>query len=317
VARPAIGEANRGLEYMFTMMNHARINVGLQGVAIAERAYQQARDYARDRVQGRPIGHAAGAAIVHHPDIRRMLLGMKARIDAMRAMVYYVAGQMDAAHGGEGAAAKTAAAIADLLTPVAKGWCTENGQIVASEGIQVHGGVGFIEETGAAQHMRDARITTIYEGTTGIQANDLVGRKIARDKGQTAKGFVALMRETLPQLSGPLAPLATGLAQGLDDLEQGIAHILAKNDAEPAVTAAGAVPLLHLFGTVTGAWLIAKLALSAEAKAAAEGDPTGFYASKIVVARYYAQHILPMAPAYLVALIEGSEPTLGFDVAWF
>ena len=234
-----VGEANHGLAYMFTMMNHARINVGLQGVAIAERAYQQARDYALDRVQSRPIGQGAGATIAHHPDVKRMLLGMKARIEAMRAMIYYVAGQMDVAHAASGEAAKHAAAIADLLTPVAKGWCTENGQVVASEGIQVHGGVGFIEETGAAQHMRDARITTIYEGTTGIQANDLVGRKIARDKGETAKGFVAEMRDILPLLAGPLAPLGAGLADGLGDLEKAIAFMLAKHGAEPAVAAAG------------------------------------------------------------------------------
>ncbi|MGO9357149.1 MAG: acyl-CoA dehydrogenase family protein [Xanthobacteraceae bacterium] len=312
-----VGEPNRGLEYMFTMMNHARINVGLQGVAIAERAYQQARDYARDRVQGRPIGQPAGAAIVHHPDVKRMLLDMKARIEAMRAMVYYVAAQMDVAHGETGAAAKTAAARADLLTPVAKGWCTEHGQIVTSEGIQVHGGVGFIEETGAAQHLRDARITTIYEGTTGIQANDLVGRKIARDKGETAKGFVAHMRETLPALSGPLAALGAGLAQGLDELDQAIAFVLLRNEAEPAVTAAGAVPLLHLFGTVAGGWLVARQALAAQAKTEAEGDPTGFYKAKIELARHYARHILPHSQAYFVAMTEGSDTTVGFDVDQF
>ncbi|MGO9429703.1 acyl-CoA dehydrogenase [Rhodoblastus sp.] len=312
-----VGEANRGLEYMFTMMNHARINVGLQGVAIAERAYQQARDYARDRVQGRPIGQQAGAAIVHHPDMKRMLLDMKARIEAMRAMVYYVAAQMDVAHGSEGGVAKTAAAIADLLTPVAKGWCTENGQIVASEGIQVHGGVGFIEETGAAQHLRDARITTIYEGTTGIQANDLVGRKIARDKGETAKGFVALMREILPQLTGPLAALGGGLTQGLDELEQAIAFVVARNAAEPAVTASGAVPLLHLFGVVTGGWLVARQALAAQAKTQAEGDPTGFYAAKIELARHYARHVLPHSRAYFIAMTEGSDTVTGFDVDQF
>ena len=165
--------------------------------------------------------------------------------------------------------------------------------------------------------MRDARITTIYEGTTGIQANDLVGRKIARDKGETAKGFVTLMREILPTLSGPLAPLAAGLAEGLDDLEKAIAFILARHDAEPAVAAAAAVPLLHLFGTVTGGWLVARLALASQAVAAAEGDPTGFHASKIASARFYAQHVLPTARAYAIAVMEGSEPTLAFDVAWF
>jgi 3-(methylsulfanyl)propanoyl-CoA dehydrogenase len=313
-----VGEANRGLEYMFTMMNHARINVGLQGVAIAERAYQQARRYAHDRVQGRPIGQANGAAgIVHHPDVKRMLLGMKARIDAMRAMVYFVAGQMDVALGATGDAAKLAAAFADLMTPVAKGWCTEIGQIVASEGIQVHGGVGFIEETGAAQHLRDSRITTIYEGTTGIQANDLVGRKIARDKGATAKELVAHMREVLPQLNGSLAPLATGLALGFDEMDRAIDFILAKFEAETATALAGAVPLLHLFGTVTGAWLVARLALAAQAKAASDGDPDGFYAAKIVSADFYARHILPTSRAWFVAATEGANSTLSFDVDWF
>src|SRR5271165_3911572 len=195
-----------------------------------------------------------------------MLLDMKARIDAMRAMAYCVAAQTDVAHKASGEAAKAATACVDLLTPVVKGWCTENAQIITSTGVQVHGGVGFIEETGAAQHLRDARITTIYEGTTGIQANDLVGRKIARDKGETAKGFVALMREILPQLTGPLAALGAGLTQGLDELEQAIAFVVARNAAEPAVTASGAVPLLHLFGVVTGGWLVARQALAAQAK---------------------------------------------------
>jgi hypothetical protein len=163
--------------------------------------------------------------------------------------------------------------------------------------------------------MRDARITTIYEGTTGIQANDLVGRKIARDKGETAKGFVAFMREILPRLSGPLAPLAAGLTQGFDDLDQAIAFVVGKHASEPAVTAAGAVPLLHLFGTVAGGWLVARQALAAQAKTTAEGDPTGFYGSKIALARHYARHILPLERAYFVAMTEGSDTTLGFDVA--
>ncbi|WP_374546414.1 acyl-CoA dehydrogenase family protein, partial [Rhodoblastus sp.] len=167
-----IGEANRGLEYMFTMMNHARLNVGLEGVAVAERAFQQARDYARQRIQGRPIGGQTGDPIAFHPDVKRMLLDMKSRVDAMRALAYFVAGQMDVAHlSPDKAEATEAQALVDLLIPVVKGWCTENAVDIASTGVQVHGGMGFIEETGAAQHYRDARITPIYEGTTGIQAN--------------------------------------------------------------------------------------------------------------------------------------------------
>jgi len=308
-----VGEANRGLEYMFTMMNHARLNVGLEGVAVSERAYQQARDYAKERVQGRPIGQANGAAIIHHPDIRRMLLDMKARIDAMRALSYYVAGQMDLAHGSDAGLAKAAAARVDLLTPVAKGWCTENSQIVTSIGVQIHGGVGFIEETGAAQHMRDARITTIYEGTTGIQANDLVGRKVARDHGAAALALIDEMKSVLPGLDGQLAPLGAGLAEGLADLERAVGFILSTNDAEPGVVAAGAVPFLHLFGTVAGGWLVAKLALSARETMAAKGDGDGFLSSKIVLARHYARHVLPHARAYLIAATEGADSTLGYD----
>ena len=174
-----VGEPNRGLEYMFAMMNHARLNVGLQGLAIAVRAYQQAVAYARDRVQGKPVGHTgdAKAAIIGHPDVRRMLVGMKARIEAMRGLLYEVAAAHDVAHAHPDADARAAAQRkVDLLTPIAKGWCTETGNAIASDGVQVHGGMGYVEETGAAQHFRDARITTIYEGTTGIQANDLVGR---------------------------------------------------------------------------------------------------------------------------------------------
>jgi 3-(methylthio)propanoyl-CoA dehydrogenase len=173
-----VGEPNHGLEYMFAMMNHARLNVGLQGLAIAERAYQQALGYARERKQGRPVGWAGNdGAIVHHPDVRRMLMSMKARIEAMRGLLYVVAACHDIARAHPDSAARAAAERrVDLLTPIAKGWCTETGIEIASLGIQVYGGMGYDEETGAAQHWRDARITTIYEGTPGIQANDLVGR---------------------------------------------------------------------------------------------------------------------------------------------
>src|SRR6266850_2150282 len=199
-----IGEENRGLEYMFTMMNAARLNVGLQGVAIAERAYQQARDFARIRVQGRPLGAAENAEalpIIHHPDVRRMLLWMRTATEAMRALAYYTAAMIDQGRRHpEPAARRAAERRADLLIPVVKAWCTDLGVAVASTGIQVHGGMGYVEETGAAQHLRDARIAPIYEGTNGIQANDLVGRKLARDRGGAVAALVAEMRATASTL---------------------------------------------------------------------------------------------------------------------
>jgi alkylation response protein AidB-like acyl-CoA dehydrogenase len=199
-----IGEENRGLEYMFTMMNAARLNVGLQGVAIAERAYQQARDFARTRVQGRPLGLTPGGEpppIIHHPDVRRMLLWMRAATEAMRALAYCAATTIDRARRHPEAGVRRAAQRrADLLIPVVKAWCTDLGVAVASTGIQVHGGMGYVEETGAAQHLRDARIAPIYEGTNGIQANDLVGRKLARDGGETAAALIAEIRATVTEL---------------------------------------------------------------------------------------------------------------------
>ena len=186
-----VGEPNRGLEYMFTMMNHARLGVGMEGVAIAERAYQHALEYAKTRVQGRAIGQRSGdrVTIIHHPDVRRMLLTMRAQTEAMRALGYYAAGTLDRAkHHADAEQRASYQSRLDLLTPVVKGWCTELAVEIASLGMQIHGGMGFVEETGAAQYLRDARITTIYEGTTGIQANDLIGRKVGAEKGATAAG---------------------------------------------------------------------------------------------------------------------------------
>ena len=224
-----VGEANRGLGYMLTMMNHARINVGLEGVAISERAYQQALGYARERVQSRPIGATSGppVAIIQHADVRRMLMNMKARIEAMRALAYFTAAQMDKAHSHPDAAERERCpAMTDLLTPVVKGWCTENALDVTSTGIQVHGGVGFIEETGACQHMRDARITTIYEGTTGIQANDLVGRKVVREQGVTVTRLLGEMNDTVAALEAAegaeLQVIACSLRGGHNGAADGI-----------------------------------------------------------------------------------------------
>jgi hypothetical protein len=290
-----IGEENRGLEAMFTMMNSERLLVGLQGVAIAERAYQQARDYARMRVQGHPAGAPRAAApppIIYHPDVKRMLLSMRAGIMAMRALAYYAAAAIDRARRlGSDAAQRRA----DLLIPVVKAWCTDLGVEIASTGIQVHGGMGYVEETGAAQYWRDSRIAPIYEGTNGIQANDLVGRKLGRDGGEAARALIAEMRAG--------GPARGRLAEGLAALEQATDFLAA---AEPATAAAGSAPYLALFGLVAGGWLAARLADAAQA-----GDPA-FAAAQRAAADFYDAHYLARAPAHLPA-ITGGAAVAGFD----
>jgi hypothetical protein len=312
-----IGEENRGLEYMFTMMNAARLNVGLQGVAIGERAYQQARDFARIRVQGRPLGApSSGEAlpIIHHPDVRRMLLWMRSATEAMRALAYYAAATIDRGRRHPEAAARRAAERrADLLIPVVKAWCTDLGVAVASTGIQVHGGMGYVEETGAAQHLRDARIAPIYEGTNGIQANDLVGRKLARDRGEAAAALIAEMRSTATALgqarSADLVAIARPLHEGLAALDTATSYLV---EAEPARAAAGSVPYLQLLGTVCAGWLIARLALAAERRSPAEVGEAGLLSGKRATARFYAEHFLAPAPGYLPGVIGGSG-VLDFD----
>ncbi|MDP3440362.1 MAG: acyl-CoA dehydrogenase family protein, partial [Azonexus sp.] len=220
-----VGEENRGLEYMFIRMNAARFNVGLEGLGDAERAYQRAVSYAKDRVQGTEVGVRGGpkVPIIKHPDVRRMLMSMRARIEAMRALAYVTATAQDNAHHNpDEAARQQAQAFADLMIPVVKGWSTESAVDIASLGVQVHGGMGFIEETGAAQHLRDARITTIYEGTTAIQANDLIGRKIAREKGVTILAIIAEMRAATAQLDGSLAPMGARQNAAVDALERAV-----------------------------------------------------------------------------------------------
>ena len=312
-----IGEENRGLEYMFTMMNAARLNVGLQGVAIAERAYQQARDFARIRVQGRPLGTSASAEtppIICHPDVRRMLLWMRAATEAMRALAYYAAAMIDRGRRHPEAATRRAAQLrADLLIPVVKAWCTDLGIAVASTGIQVHGGMGYVEETGAAQHLRDARIATIYEGTNGIQANDLVGRKLARDGGEAAAALLAEMRATVAALgearSTDLGAIVRPLQEGLEALEKATSLLV---EAEPALAAAGSVPYLQLLGTVCAGWLIARLALAAERRSAENCGDAVLRSAKQATARFYAEHFLALAPGYLPG-IAGGHTVLDFD----
>jgi 3-(methylthio)propanoyl-CoA dehydrogenase len=303
-----VGEENRGLECMFTMMNAERLLVGLQGVAIAERAYQQAREYARNRVQGHPVGmlrDAGALPIVHHPDVRRMLLSMRAATEAMRALTYYAAAAIDKSRRAEGEAQFNAQRRADLLIPVVKAWCTDLGVEIASTGVQVHGGMGYVEETGAAQYMRDARIAPIYEGTNGIQANDLVGRKLGRDRGEAAREMIAEMRPVLAELQG-LDAIRVPLKTGIEALEQATEYLVG---AEPAHAAAGSVPYLHLFGTVTGGWLMARLGLAARERG---GD---FTAAKLATARFYAEHFLARAPAHLPIIIGGAT-VVDFDPDW-
>jgi acyl-CoA dehydrogenase len=299
-----LGEANRGLEYMFIMMNEARLGVGLQGIALGERSYQQALAFARERKQGRDA--LTGEALVtidHHPDIRRMLMLMKCRVEANRAMTYYTSGLLDRAHAATDADEKKRQLyLAEFMIPIVKGGGTEMGIEVTSLGIQIHGGMGFIEETGAAQHWRDSRITTIYEGTTGIQANDLLFRKLMRDQGATAKVVFGEIYTTIKALGASGKPELQAIGQRLGvalkawtDASEWLAAN-AKTGLSGVLTAA--VPYLHLAVTVTGGWLMAKAALVAAGYLEkGEGDQR-FYRAKIATARFYADQLLPQAISY-------------------
>jgi alkylation response protein AidB-like acyl-CoA dehydrogenase len=318
-----VGEVNRGLEYMFTMMNHARLGVGMEGVAIAERAYQHALEYAKTRVQGRAIGQRSGdrVTIIHHPDVRRMLLTMRAQTEAMRALGYYAAGTLDRAKRHADAQQRAGhQSRLDLLTPVVKGWCTELAVEIASLGVQVHGGMGFIEEAGAAQYLRDARITTIYEGTTGIQANDLIGRKVGAEKGVTALALIAEMRAldaSLVAAGEIFSTMRASFTQAVDGLEAATRWLVDHYRQEPAAAAAVAVPYLKLFGTVAGGWLMARAALIARERLAAPGADRVFFEGKLATARFYLEHLLPQAGALAQTVTQGAASTLALDVAAF
>ena len=307
-----VGEENRGLEYMFIMMNAARFNVGLEGLGDAERAYQRAAIYARERVQGTEVGVRGGpkVAIIRHPDIRRMLMSMRSRVEAMRALAYVTAAAQDFAHASpdEGERRK-GQAFADLMIPVVKGWSTESSIDVASLGVQVHGGMGYIEETGATQHLRDARITTIYEGTTAIQANDLIGRKIAREQGATIKAVITDMRAAAARLDGDLAAIGTRQNAAVDALEKAVSWIVANFSADPKGTHAGAVPFLYLLGITAGGWQMGRAAVIARAKiAAGDGDP--FWPAKLATARFFADHFLTQAAGLAESVVSGAAGTL-------
>ncbi len=289
-----VGQENMGLAYMFTMMNNERLAVGLQGVGVSERAYQHALAYARERVQSRPVDGSSreAVAIIQHPDVRRMLLSMRSQTEATRALAYYVAAQLDLAARHRDQDIRTAAqARVDLLTPVVKAWGSDTAIEVASLGIQVHGGMGYIEETGAAQYYRDARIAAIYEGTNGIQANDLVGRKIGRENGETATTLIADMRADLESLSeassDDLRTICDAVSQGIDDLETATAWIVATWPNDPNDVAAGAVPYLRLLALVSGGWMMARAAAIS-----LNGDAGPFGKEKIASARFFADHLL-------------------------
>jgi alkylation response protein AidB-like acyl-CoA dehydrogenase len=307
-----VGEENRGLEYMFIMMNAARFAVGLEGVAIAERAFQRALAFAKERIQGRDLVQGGKAVpIIRHPDVRRMLMLMKAQTEAMRALAYTTAAAMDYARKHPDAEArKRHQAFVDLMIPVVKGWSTETGIEIASLGVQVHGGMGFVEETGAAQYLRDARITTIYEGTTGIQAMDLVGRKIAREAGATAKAWLASLKaldaELAKSANGDVKALRAQLAQGVQAVNDCVNYIVESKD--PRATFAGAVPFLKLMGIVAGGWQMARAALAAERKLAS-GD-RAFLEAKLATARFYGDQVLVQAPALRDTVVKGAAGVL-------
>jgi alkylation response protein AidB-like acyl-CoA dehydrogenase len=307
-----VGEENRGLEYMFVMMNAARFGVGLEGVAVCERAYQRARDYARGRIQCTDIGVRGGpkVAIIAHPDVRRMLMSMKSQAEASRALAYVVAAAHDAAtHHPDVDARKRNQAFVDLMIPVVKGWSTEIGVEVASTGIQVHGGMGFIEETGAAQHLRDARISAIYEGTTGIQANDLIGRKMARDGGATLNAVIGSMRaldaDLARQGGAHFVAIRSRFRAAVDALAGAGAWLVATYGTDVRAASAGAVPFLRLFGIVAGGWLMARAALIAQDRIDG-GDRDPFYGAKIITTRFFADHFLSQADGLASSVTDGA-----------
>ena len=318
-----IGQENRGLEYMFVMMNAARFAVGVQGVAVAERAYQQAVAYARERLQSRDVAGSSGAVpIIRHPDVRRMLMTMRAHTEATRALACVAAAASDAGHhAADEATRRENMAIYEFLVPIVKGWSTEMSLEVTSLGVQVHGGMGFIEETGAAQHYRDARILTIYEGTTAIQANDLIGRKTARNGGAVARALLARVQETEQQLaragSADLDAIAARLSAGRAALEDAVQFVVETLGKDVRATFAGSVPYLKLAGVVLSGWQMARAALAADRMLKAGDGDAQFLQAKIATARFHADHLLTQAGALRSAAIEGAAGVLAMPEAAF
>ncbi len=307
-----VGEENRGLEYMFIMMNAARYAVGVQGIAIAERAYQKAVQYARDRTQSRPVDGSLqqAAPIIHHPDVRRMLMTMRAYTEGCRAMAAVAAAAYDASHHHPDAEVrKQNQAFYEFMVPLVKGYSTEMSLDVTSLGVQVHGGMGFFEETGAAQYLRDAKILTIYEGTTAIQANDLVGRKTARDGGQVARAIAALVEKTEGELAAAGNADAVAVRKRLSAARQAFLDVVdfmaTQAKASPNAVYAGSVPYLMLAGNLVAGWQLARSLLVAQ-QLAAQGEDVGFMHAKVATARFYADHILAKAPGTRDSIVEGA-----------
>jgi len=308
-----VGQENRGLEYMFIMMNAARYAVGVQGIAISERAYQKAVQYAKDRVQSRPVDGSmnTSAPIIHHPDVKRMLMTMRAVTEGCRAMASVAAAAFDAAHHHPDAEVrKQNQAFYEFMVPLVKGYSTEMSLEVTSLGVQVHGGMGFIEETGAAQYYRDAKILTIYEGTTAIQANDLVGRKTARDGGQTAKAIAAQVQATEAELAKSNSVAARAMLKRLGAARTAFIEVVdfvaGNTKASPNAVFAGSVPYLMMAGNLIAGWQMARALLVAEAKAAA-GEDVAFMQAKVTTARFYGDHILSKVPGMRDAIVEGAD----------
>jgi len=308
-----VGQENRGLEYMFIMMNAARYAVGVQGIAIADRAYQKAVQYARDRVQSRPVDGSlkTAAPIIHHPDVRRMLMTMRAYTEACRALASVAAAAYDAAHHHPDAQVRQQnLAVYEYLVPLVKGYSTEMSLEVTSLGVQVHGGMGFIEETGAAQHYRDAKILTIYEGTTAIQANDLVGRKTVRDGGQTPKALAAQMDGVLAALAKIGTEDAKAIAQRLTAARASLLDVVnfmvEAAGQQPNAAYAGSVPYLMLAGNVMAGWQMARGFVAAHQALSQVDSDKAFMQAKMATARFYADHILSKAPSVRDSIVEGA-----------
>jgi 3-(methylthio)propanoyl-CoA dehydrogenase len=316
-----VGKPNEGLAAMFTMMNYMRLGVGAQGVGLAERAYQAAATYARDRVQGRAPGEKGRVPIIRHPDIRRTLLLMRAQTQACRAICYYTASCLDRGH--HAADAEQAAgwsARADLMTPISKAFASEIGQEVASLGIQVHGGMGYVVETGAEQYYRDVRIASIYEGTNAIQAIDLVGRKLLRDGGTTVSQFVSDMRAVdapLANAGEELAPVRLWLAKGLDEVVACSTHLLTGERKDPELVNGAAFNYLMLMGTVIGGWQLARGALEAHRRLETDSADAAFLRTQVLLARFYAEHVLPRAVAYGAAARAGTATLMALAADQF
>ncbi len=315
-----VGEEGQGMRAMFTMMNSARIAVGVQGVGLSEVAYQQAWQYAQDRRQGREIGAASKdpAPIIVHPDVRRMLLSMRSHIEAMRALAVYNAAALDLSRALDGDDAERWREFAELLTPVTKAWCTDVGCEVTSTAIQIYGGMGYIEESGVAQYFRDARIAPIYEGTNGIQAMDLVGRKLPMRMGGVVNDFIAEIRRTDDRLEAAgedFAVIRANLTGAVDALVEATEWIMTNGLADPKQALAGATPYLTMFGQVTGGWLLARLALAAHEELEAGSGDTEFLAAKVVTARFYAEHHLPRVAGLLGSVRAGADDLYAVDVA--